>query len=45
VIPQDPTNGWSYDAGGRNLILNGSVCTALQGGADSSFDIRYACGG
>jgi hypothetical protein len=45
AIPQDAANGWSYDAGGRNLILNGSVCTALQASAYSVVSLRYDCGG
>jgi hypothetical protein len=45
VVPKDPTNGWSFDAGMKNIIINGSYCTSLQAGAYSNFVFNYACAG
>jgi hypothetical protein len=45
VIPKDPTNGWSFDANMKNVILNGTSCSSLQGGAYSNFVFNYACEG
>jgi hypothetical protein len=45
AIPQDPTNGWSYDATMANVILNGTACSSLQSGTYSDFNFNYACPG
>jgi len=45
AIPQDPTNGWSYDATKANVILNGTACANLQSGTYSDFNFNYACAG
>jgi hypothetical protein len=45
VVPKDATNGWSFDTGMKNIIINGSYCTSLQAGAYSNFVFNYACAG
>jgi hypothetical protein len=45
AIPEDPTNGWSYDATKANIILNGTACNELQGGTYSNFQFSYGCAG
>jgi hypothetical protein len=45
AIPEDPTNGWSYDATKANIILNGTACGELQGGTYSKFQFSYGCAG
>jgi hypothetical protein len=45
VIPKDATNGWSFDTNMTNVILNGTSCSSLQGGAYSNFVFNYACEG
>jgi len=44
-IPQDPTNGWSFDASMSNIILNGTACTQLQSVTLTQFQFIYACTG
>jgi hypothetical protein len=44
-LPQDPTNGWSYDASMVNIILNGSACEDLVNGDDTGITLSYICGG
>ncbi len=43
-VPEDANNGWSYDATMQNILLNGSACTALLDGTDTSVIFSYACG-
>jgi hypothetical protein len=45
LVPKDPTNGWSFDTGMKNIVINGSYCTSLQAGAYSNFVFNYACDG
>jgi hypothetical protein len=45
AIPQDPTNGWAYDATKTNILLNGTACADLQNGTYSNFNFNYACAG
>jgi hypothetical protein len=45
AIPQDPTNGWSFDASMSNIVLNGSSCTALKSVTLSEYQFIYACAG
>lgn len=45
VVPKDPTNGWSFDTGMKNIIINGTYCTSLQAGDYSNFVFNYACVG
>lgn len=44
-IPQDPTNGWSFDATMSNIVLNGSACTQLKSVTLSQYQFIYACTG
>lgn len=45
AIPQDPVNGWSYDATMANVILNGTSCANLQNLTYTAFNFNYACAG
>jgi hypothetical protein len=45
VIPNDPTNGWTFNPDMTAVILNGTSCSNLQGGAYSNFVFNYACEG
>ena len=45
LVPKDPTNGWSFDTGMKNIVISGSYCTSLQAGAYSNFVFNYACDG
>jgi hypothetical protein len=44
-IPQDPTNGWSFDATMSNIVLNGSACIELQSVMLTQYQFIYACEG
>jgi hypothetical protein len=44
-LPEDPNNGWSYDAAMANIALNGSACEDLLNGDDTSITLSYNCGG
>jgi hypothetical protein len=43
AVPQDPTNGTSYDAGTNSLVFNGSSCDQLKAGGAATLDIIYGC--
>ncbi|MCU1279597.1 MAG: putative secreted protein [bacterium] len=43
AVPQDPTNGTSYDPGSNSLIFHGTSCDQIKSGAASSLDIVYGC--
>lgn len=43
AVPQDPTNGTTYDAGSNTLVFHGTSCDQIKGGAASSLDIVYGC--
>jgi hypothetical protein len=44
-IPQDATNGWSFDATMSNIVLNGSACAQLQSVTLTQYQFIYACQG
>jgi hypothetical protein len=44
-LPEDPANGWSYDASMRNIMLNGTACQDLMNGDDTGLILSYSCGG
>jgi von Willebrand factor type A domain len=43
AIPQDPNNGWSYDAGKQNILLKGTACDNLKNGTYKDLNFIYAC--
>ena len=43
AVPQDPTNGTTYDPGTNSLVFHGSSCDQIKSGATSSLDIVYGC--
>ncbi len=43
AVPQDPTNGTSYDTGTNSLVFNGTSCTQLKSGGSATLDIVYGC--
>jgi len=43
LVPQDPTNGWSYDAATQTLTLNGSSCDALKAHTVTAMDLVFGC--
>lgn len=45
AIPQDSTNGWSFDASKQNILLNGDACTKLKNGVYTNLNFVYACEG
>jgi len=45
AIPQDGTNGWSFDANHQNILLNGDSCTKLKNGTYTDLNFVYACDG
>lgn len=45
AIPQDATNGWSFDANKQNILLNGDSCTKLKNGVYTNLGFVYACEG
>jgi hypothetical protein len=45
AIPQDPTNGWTYDAGMQNILLKGTACDNLKNMTYTNLNFIYACAG
>ncbi len=43
AVPQDPTNGTTYDPGSNTLVFHGTSCDQIKGGAASSLDVVYGC--
>ena len=43
AVPQDPTNGTTYDPGSNSLVFHGTSCDQIKSGATSSLDIVYGC--
>jgi hypothetical protein len=43
MIPQNGTNGWTYNAGPNQLQFHGSSCTQLQGGGVGQLVVVYGC--
>jgi hypothetical protein len=44
-VPEDPTNGWSYDPASNTLRFHGSSCDELQNKQVSSVVVGYGCPG
>ncbi|MCC6898200.1 MAG: VWA domain-containing protein [Polyangiaceae bacterium] len=42
-VPQDGTNGWSYDAPTQSVVFHGSSCALIKQGAVTAIDVIYAC--
>jgi hypothetical protein len=45
AIPQDSSNGWSYDANKQNILLNGDACNKLKNMQYTDLNFTYACDG
>jgi hypothetical protein len=43
IVPQDPNNGWSYDAATQTLTLNGTYCDELKGHTVTAMDLLFGC--
>jgi hypothetical protein len=43
AVPQDPTNGTTYDPASNTLDFHGTSCDQIKSGASSSLDIVYGC--
>jgi hypothetical protein len=43
AVPQDPTNGTTYDPGSNSLEFHGTSCDQIKSGASSSLDVIYGC--
>ena len=45
TVPQDPTNGWSYDnpTDPKTITLNGSACTNLKNDPNATVNIVLGC--
>jgi hypothetical protein len=43
AVPQDATNGTTYDAGSNSIVFHGMSCDQIKSGAASSLDIIYGC--
>jgi hypothetical protein len=43
AVPQDATNGTTYDPGTNSLVFHGTSCDQIKSGASSSLDIVYGC--
>jgi hypothetical protein len=42
-VPQDPTNGWSFDSTMTTIVLNGSACSDLQSVSLTEYQFIFAC--
>jgi hypothetical protein len=42
-VPNDPANGFTYDATGPTVTLNGSACAALKANPKNSVQVTYGC--
>jgi hypothetical protein len=43
-IPKDPTNGWSWDATGNAIVVNGTACQDLQQSRiDINIQVLFGC--
>ncbi len=42
-VPQDATNGWSYDPGTETVTFHGTACNSLQDGAVKNVSIVFGC--
>jgi hypothetical protein len=42
-IPNDPADGWSYDAATNTVTLNGQLCDDLKSGTVTDIDIVLGC--
>jgi hypothetical protein len=43
AVPNDPVNGFSYDAAGPTVTLNGAACDALKASPMSDIKVQYGC--
>lgn len=43
LVPQNATNGWSYDAANAAIVINGSYCSDLQNGVKKLVEIYLPC--
>ena len=45
LVPKDATNGWSFGATSKTIILNGTTCAAVTSGAASTVQLLFGCAG
>jgi len=43
LLAEDATDGWSYDAMGNSLTLNGASCARLRSGETTRLSISFGC--
>lgn len=43
LVPQDASNGWTYDPATQLLTLHGSACTALETHSVGAIDLVFGC--
>ena len=43
AVPQDATNGTTYDPGSNSIVFHGTSCDQIKTGASSALDIVYGC--
>lgn len=44
LVPNDPSNGWSFGASDQTVVLNGTTCDAVKTGKSSQVQILLPCG-
>jgi hypothetical protein len=43
AIPQDATDGFTYDAATQSITLHGASCAAIRAGTTTRIDAAYGC--
>jgi hypothetical protein len=43
MVPNDPTNGYTYVASPASIVLNGTTCATLNGSTSDQVQIEYGC--
>jgi len=44
-VPNDATNGWTFDEASGTLTFNGSACDAIRAGTVTDIDVVFGCPG
>jgi len=44
-VPEDPTDGWTYDESSMTLRFHGASCDELRSGAVTDIDVVFGCPG
>jgi Mg-chelatase subunit ChlD len=45
LLNMDPSNGWSFGANSKTVILNGTSCESVQSGEASKVQVLFGCPG